>query len=55
MKLYIIQLLLIIALAITFVVLETKNERLMFLLYRSTIVYVVSKKLAILINGLESD
>lgn len=55
MKLYIIQFLLIIALAIPFVILESKNEELMFLLYYSTTVYVISKKLAILINGLESD
>lgn len=55
MKLYIIQFLIIIPLAIIFGFLEVVNTDLILVIYRGTITYVISKTLAILINRLESD
>ena len=54
MRIYIIQFLLIILLACIFGFMEYINADLMLMIYRGTITYVISKKLAILINRMES-
>lgn len=54
MRFYIIQFLLIIVLACIFGFMEYINSDLMLIFYRGTITYVISKKLAILINRMES-
>lgn len=53
MRIYIIQFLLIILLACIFGFMEYINADLMLMIYRGTLTYVVSKKLAILINRME--
>jgi hypothetical protein len=54
MKLYIIQFLLIIILALIFGILEFVNSNITLMLYRGTITYIIAAKLAILINRMES-
>ena len=54
MRIYIIQFLLIISLALICGLFEYINSDLMLVIYRGTLTYVVSKKLAILINRMES-
>ena len=53
MRIYIIQFLLIILLACIFGFMEYINADLMLMIYRGTLTYVISKKLAILINRME--
>lgn len=53
MRFYIIQFLLIIPLACIFGFMEYINSNLILIMYRGTITYVISKKLAILINRME--
>jgi hypothetical protein len=55
MKLHIIQFLLIIIIAIIFGILEFVDSNITLMLYRGTITYVVSKKLALMINEMECD
>ena len=54
MRIYIIQFLLIIPLACICGFMEYINADLMLMIYRGTLTYVISKKLAILINRMES-
>lgn len=54
MRIYIIQFLLIILLACICGFMEYINSNVMLVIYRGTLTYVVSKKLAILINRMES-
>ena len=55
MRIYIIQFLLIILFACICGFMEYINSDLMFAIYRGTLTYVVSKKLAILINRMERE
>ena len=55
MRIYIIQFLLIILLACIFGFMEYINADLMLMIYRGTLTYVISKKLAVLINKMECE
>lgn len=55
MRVYIIQFLLIILLALICGLFEYINSDLILVIYRGTITYVISKKLAMLICGMEGS
>ena len=55
MRIYIIQFLLIILLACICGFMEYINADLMLMIYRGTLTYVISRKLAVLINKMECE